>query len=70
MTDDNQYRWVHCPVCGVPLPLGFSAEQCCEHTTTADELARKQRVVDAIGVFMAKPAKPLIPRRWRRPGFR
>ena len=36
----------------------------------ADELARKQRVVDAIETFMSKPPKPLIPRRWRRPGFR
>jgi hypothetical protein len=35
-----------------------------------DELARKQRVVDAIGVFLAKPPKPTGPRRWRRPGFR
>jgi hypothetical protein len=37
---------------------------------SADELARKQRVVDAIGVYMSKPPKPLITRRWRRPGFR
>ena len=37
---------------------------------SADELARKQRVVDAIGVYMSKPAKPLVSRRWRRPGFR
>jgi hypothetical protein len=35
-----------------------------------DELARKQRVVDAIGVFLAKPSKPTTFRRWRRPGFR
>lgn len=37
---------------------------------SADELARKQRVVDAIGTFMSKPAKPVITRRWRRKGFR
>lgn len=31
-----------------------------------NELARKQRVVDAIGAFLAKPAKPTTFRRWRR----
>jgi hypothetical protein len=35
-----------------------------------DEAARKQRVVDAIGVFLSKPEKPTTYRRWRRPGFR
>lgn len=70
MSDDNLPRWVHpCPVCGATL-ASDQGEQCAEHTTSADELARKQRVVAAIGTFMSKPPKPLIPRRWRRPGFR
>lgn len=64
MTDDKEPRWLHpCSVCGVTL-ANDQGEQCAEHTTTADELARRQRVVAAIGAFLAKPAKP--PRRWRR----
>lgn len=64
MTDDNEPRWTHpCPVCGVTM-AGEQGEQCAEHTPTDDELARRQRVTAAIGVFLAKPAKP--PRRWRR----
>jgi hypothetical protein len=64
MSDGNQPRWVHdCPVCGATL-FSDQGEQCAEHTTSADELARKQRVVAAIGAFLAKPPKP--PRRWRR----
>jgi len=70
MSADNEPRWMHpCPVCGATL-TGDQGEQCAEHTPSPDELARKQRVVDAIGTFMSKPAKPLITRRWRRKGFR
>lgn len=70
MSDDNLPRWVHdCPVCGVTL-ASDQGEQCAVHALLADEMARKQRVVDAIGTFMSKPAKPLITRRWRRKGFR
>ena len=61
---DNEPRWVHdCPVCGATL-TGDQGEQCAEHAPSPAEAARKQRVVDAIGVFLAKPAKPA--RRWRR----
>jgi hypothetical protein len=64
MTDGNQPRWVHpCPVCGATL-LSDQGEQCAERAASADELARRQRVVAAIGTYMSKPAKP--PRRWRR----
>jgi hypothetical protein len=82
MTDDNMPRWVHtCSRCGVTEPTDRCEEECpvCQVAMAADklqpppdadELARKQRVVDAIGVYMSKPAKPIIPRRWRRPGFR
>ena len=80
MSDDNQPRWVHtCSRCGVTEPTYRCEEECpvCQVAMaadklqpSADELARKQRVVDAIGTFMSKPPKPLIPRRWRRPGFR
>ena len=80
MSDDNLPRWMHtCSRCGVTEPTDRCEEDCpvCQVAMaadklqpSADELARKQRVVDAIGVYMSKPAKPLIPRRWRRPGFR
>lgn len=78
MNDDNMPRWVHtCSRCGVSQPTDRCEEECpvCQVAMAADkvspdELARKQRVVDAIGVYMSKPAKPLITRRWRRPGFR
>ena len=80
MSDDNQPRWMHtCSRCGVTEPTDRCEEECpvCQVAMaadklqpSADELARKQRVVDAIGVFLSKPAKPLITRRWRRPGFR
>ena len=80
MSDDNQPRWMHtCSRCGVTEPTDRCEEECpvCQVAMaadklqpSADELARKQRVVDAIGVYMSKPAKPIIPRRWRRPGFR
>lgn len=79
MSDDTTRRWVHdCPVCGATL-TGEQGERCAEHAITTDEpapaispdeLARKQRVVDAIGVFLSKPEKPTTFRRWRRPGFR
>ena len=80
MSDDNQPRWMHtCSRCGVTEPTDRCEEECpvCQVAMaadklqpSADELARKRRVVDAIGVFLSKPAKPLITRRWRRPGFR
>ena len=80
MSDDNQPRWMHtCSRCGVTEPTDRCEEECpvCQVAMaadklqpSADELARKQRVVDAIGVFLSKPAKPLITRRWRRPGVR
>ena len=70
MSDDNEPRWTHdCPVCGATL-TGDQGEQCAEHAPSPAELARKQRVVDAIGQFFAKPSKPTTFRRWRRPGFR
>jgi hypothetical protein len=53
---DGELCQLHAP----PMPVSL----------TPDELARKQRVVDAIGQFLAKPAKPTTFRRWRRPGFR
>jgi hypothetical protein len=79
---DNEPRWVHaCSRCGVSVPSDRCEETCpvcqvamaaekAELPGSADELARKQRVVDAIGVFLAKPPKPTGSRRWRRPGFR
>ena len=82
MSDANEPRWVHtCSRCGVTEPTDRCEEECpvcqvamaadkLQPSPDADELARKQRVVDAIGAFMAKPPKPIIPRRWRRPGFR
>jgi hypothetical protein len=81
MSDANEPRWVHtCSRCGVTEPTDRCEEDCpvCQvamnadkvSTVSPDELARKQRVVDAIGVYMSKPPKPLITRRWRRPGFR
>ena len=82
MSDANEPRWVHtCSRCGVTEPTDRCEEECpvcqvamaadkLQPPSDADELARKQRVVDAIGVYMSKPAKPIIPRRWRRPGFR
>ena len=82
MSDANEPRWVHtCSRCGVTEPTDRCEEECpvcqvamaadkLQPSPDADELARKQRVVDAIGVYMSKPAKPLITRRWRRPGFR
>jgi hypothetical protein len=80
----NEPRWVHdCSRCGVTVPSDRCEETCpvCQvamatdnaepaPAISPDELARKQRVVDAIGVFLAKPAKPTSFRRWRRPGFR
>jgi hypothetical protein len=64
MTDDNDPRWVHdCAVCGMTL-TNDQGEQCAQHKPSPDELARRQRVVAAIGAFLAKPAKPPS-RRWR-----
>lgn len=84
MTDDNEPRWVHdCSRCGVSVPSDRCEKTCpvCqvamtteqaepEQAISPEELARKQRVVDAIGTFMSKPPKPTTFRRWRRPGFR
>jgi hypothetical protein len=78
---DNEPRWVHdCSHCGVSVPSDRCNETCpvCQVAMAAEkaasapaispeDLARKQRVVAAIGTFMSRPATV---KRWRRPGVR
>ena len=65
MSDANEPRWVHtCSRCGVTEPTDRCEEECpvcqvamaadkLQPSPDADELARKQRVVGALGVVAA-----------------